>query len=179
MQHPHTPSPTGDEEGRDHARKDSITRQPREGKSVPFRFDDVNADDSPPIPGTLRAHQHRPEFDARPDTEIDRTDFAHALNAFVSWIMPPRGFTHTGYAQRAGLRAVAAAWVLRPDRFEGMSLHAVSKRIGCSDSILSRYAGQFSDRFGIRSTAQLSPREIAARKVARSMPAQPADPSVN
>lgn len=66
------------------------------------------------------------------------------------------GATKALNPETVGLRTIAALWVLRPDAVGALPLLEMSKRLGVSDSILSRYAAQFRDRFGIKGRAQRS-----------------------
>jgi hypothetical protein len=85
------------------------------------------------------------------------------LTQFCMWQTAPDSLRPLT-SDTVGMRSIAALWVLKPEAFDNASLHAISKRFGCSDSILSRYAGQFSDQFGVRSASQIRPGERAGAK---------------
>ena len=156
-------------------------RQPVEGRSTPFPFDDLDCDDLPPEKGTVRERMHRNEFESFPDREIDRAELARALTVLLDWLIPAQTLAYRPkvLATSSGLRVIALAWSLNPAFFGEMSQEQLAKMLGVSDSILSRYGQSFANRFGVFSARQLTPRQIASRKAAREMPTPPADPSIN
>ncbi|EIP96855.1 hypothetical protein OpiT1DRAFT_01280 [Opitutaceae bacterium TAV1] len=81
-------------------------------------------------------------------------DLVHGLGEFCHMLTTPdlsSGSPHPKPpdARTVGLRTIAALWALKPDALGGISMHQLSKQLGCTDTILSRYACQFRDRFGI------------------------------
>lgn len=129
------------------------------------------------------------DFDAtesvsREDREIPREALIEAmkvvLTQFCMWQTAPDSLRPLT-SETVGMRSIAALWVLKPEAFDNASLHAISKRFGCSDSILSRYAGQFSDQFGVRSASQIRPGERATHPKKRDTPRNgaPSDPCRN
>lgn len=85
-------------------------------------------------------------------------------------------------AHTIGLRTVAALWVVNPAAFGNVSLLRLSEMFDCSDSILSRYAVQFQDRFAFKGRAQRSEETRRKMRAARrpvAMPAAPRDVSSN
>lgn len=57
-------------------------------------------------------------------------------------------------AKIIGARAIAVAWVLKPELFGGASLTAVAKSLGFHVMYLSPHAAEFTRKFGIRNRAQ-------------------------
>ena len=54
-----------------------------------------------------------------------------------------------------GLRAIAAAWVVRPDLFHGMSQTELAELIGAKNKMeISRHAAEFSRMFSVRNRGQ-------------------------
>lgn len=145
-----------------HHTHDRVHRQRRAKDSVPFDYEAVDAG-------------------SRQDREISRAELIEALRPvltqFCMWQTAPDSLRPLT-SETVGMRSIAALWVLKPEAFGNSSLHAISKRFGCSDSILSRYAGQFSKQFGVRSASQIRPEERNG-KTARSTPNSPTNFSVN
>ena len=116
------------------------------------------------------------EGDAHEPREIPKEALIEAMRLvitqFCMWQTSPDSLRPLR-ADTVGLRSIAALWVLKPEAFDNDSLHSISKRCGCSDSILSRYAGQFSDQFGVRSASQLRPEERNGRKCKAGMAGTP------
>jgi hypothetical protein len=137
-----------------HRHNDRVRRQRTAIHSTPFDYEAVdNA--------------------SRPDGEIPREELIEAmrvvLTQFCMWQTAPdsvKPITST----TVGMRSIAALWVLKPEAFDNASLCEISKRFGCSDSILSRYAGQFSAQFGVRSASQIRPKERNRTKRAAGTP---------
>ena len=109
------------------------------------------------------------------DRTISRDELLDALRPVLTqFCMWQTESTKPINAQTIGMRAIAALWVIKPEAFNNQSLHAISLRFGCSDSILSRYAKQFTARFGVRSASQLRPGERIVKKGAtRGKPSPP------
>lgn len=160
-----------------HQQEAATKRQPVEGRSTQFPFAELEADDEPPIHGSTRARQHRPEFDAMPGHEADRAELARALTVLLDWLIPSQTLAHRPKTipNACGLRVIALALSINPALFGEMSQFELSKMLGVSDSILSRYGQSFTRRFGM-----LSPRQISNhRAFQKRMPAPPDDVSAN
>jgi hypothetical protein len=56
--------------------------------------------------------------------------------------------------KRMGMRALAAAWVLDPGRFEGMSLHQMAHTLGFGANNLAPLTAEFARRFGVTNKFQ-------------------------
>jgi hypothetical protein len=67
-------------------------------------------------------------------------------------------------AKATGLRTLAALWVLRPELLGVFTLTRLSEELGVTDTILSRYACAFRDRFGLKGRGQ---RPNATRELMR------------
>jgi hypothetical protein len=156
-------------------------RQPVEGRSTPFPFDDLDCDDLPPEKGSLRERMHRAEFDSFPDREIDRAELARALTVILDWLIPANNVTNKPNVLVAscGLRVIALAWSINPSIFGEISQFKLSKRLGVSDSILSRYGQSFTKRFGMLSPRQINNQRVYQKVLKKRMPAPPADLSAN
>lgn len=64
----------------------------------------------------------------------------------------------------AGRRAVALAWVIRPDLFEGVpSIRALAERIGVPRQALSRHASEIAKRWGVFNRAQAPHHKATSR----------------
>lgn len=126
----------------------------------------------------------------QPDGGENFASLAHGLGEFCHMLTMPDLSAGTPHpkppdARTVGLRTIAALWVLKPDALDGISMHQLSKRLGCTDTILSRYACQFRDRFGIAARGGRSEKTRSLmRKVHRAKAnvegiTPPSDPSRN
>lgn len=104
------------------------------------------------------------EADDVDEPEMERLGLA--LAEIFSWQAGGRADAKQLRPQTVGLRAIAALWVVRPALIGAPSLLQLSKRLGCSDSILSRYASEFRDRYRIKGTGQRSDRTRAKMRTA-------------
>jgi hypothetical protein len=89
----------------------------------------------------------------------------HALSELCRWLAqidddrapPALGVERKPIdAKTVGLRTLAALWVLRPELLGGVPLIRLSQDLGVTDTILSRYACAFRDRFGLKGRGQRS-----------------------
>ena len=95
------------------------------------------------------------EFDvgvALPDVR-DYQDMSRALLGILNFIL--RGnLNDPRYLKAVGLRVVAMAWVIAPERFDNSSLTTLAKRLGCTTNNISVHVADFSRRFGVRNKYQ-------------------------
>jgi hypothetical protein len=74
---------------------------------------------------------------------------ARLLSVLLDWLLAVN-LADQRALKSIGVRAVAMAWVINPERFEGASLTTLAKRLGYgSGAAISPEAAEFSRRFGI------------------------------
>lgn len=83
--------------------------------------------------------------------EMGATDYAllaQVLGELLRWVVKGNKL------HIIGRRAVALAWVVNPDIFEGKSAAAIARRVGVHREMLSEDSAEVSRRFGVRNRAQ-------------------------
>ena len=91
------------------------------------------------------------------DAEM-RTALTTALSEFCHYLIEPRGRIKKDMpsVSEIGQRAIMAMWVMRPEVLNNRTICELADILGVDDSLLSRKAGRFSRRFGIKSPRQWS-----------------------
>ncbi|HWN96166.1 MAG TPA: hypothetical protein VNT99_14115 [Methylomirabilota bacterium] len=87
---------------------------------------------------------------------LDDEGYARLAQAFVvvlTWMLNTR--LCQGADAFIGRRAIAAAWVLKPEMFNGLSQTQVAALIGQHKMAISKSASDFSRVFGIRNRGQM------------------------
>lgn len=75
---------------------------------------------------------------------------------FLSGRSRSRLFGSPEHIRCVGLRAIAVIWCIRPELLGSPTQHALSLRLGVTDTILSRYATEFRDKYNFKAPAQRS-----------------------
>jgi hypothetical protein len=79
---------------------------------------------------------------------------ARAISALLAWLFEVN-MSDPRAMKIIGVRAVAMAWVIDPERFQGASVTTLGKSLGYrGGDVLSRSAAEFSRRFGITNKFQ-------------------------
>lgn len=96
-----------------------------------------------------------------------RQDLAAGLGEMLRWLIRGDGQDRLYVrGQIAGCRAIALAWVLSPDIFDGTpSLCALAERLGVPRATLSRHTADVTKRWGILNRAQAPHHKATRRKL--------------
>ena len=116
-----------------------------------FREDFANPDADP----LAHTHEDFPFHEVFADLDGERTPdgerAAEAMRQLMAWVVAGRP-TQTHITARA----LAMAWIVRPDAVDGKSLNQVAKSVGISPDVMHRASADFSRTFGIRNRGQLA-----------------------
>ena len=114
-------------------------------------------------------------------TPSDAEALKAAVGVLAEWCARINPRTGKLAPATTGLRAIALTWAVKPAALgtPAPSMHQLSKRLGCTDTILSRYATEFRERFGIKSRGQRSDETRQRMRRAHRGLRPPSDPSRN
>lgn len=73
---------------------------------------------------------------------------ALALGSILDWLMAIRPLKRRWALRSIGLRTVAMAWVVNPERLNGDSIRSVAKQLGFTAANISPLTADFSRKFG-------------------------------
>ena len=95
-----------------------------------------------------------------------REQLATALWEILRWLCDVRMCPKA--PEIIGRRAIALAWVMRPELFDGQSLTAISTSLGLHKVAMSIHSADFSKRFRVRNRGQSHGWQVNQRKPAES-----------
>jgi hypothetical protein len=78
---------------------------------------------------------------------------AAGVREIFQWVLSTN-INNRNAAEFVGRRAIAFAWVMNPELFEGKSITAVASALGLSKQILSKASSEASRKFGIENRGQ-------------------------
>jgi hypothetical protein len=100
-------------------------------------YEDITPDPNQPHPLEL----------IEPEEDSSDAELVEKLTQILDWFLPQK--PHLSKKLRAGYtKFVAAAWLLRPDLFGGVSQIEVAKQLGISSAAISKYAVRISKELG-------------------------------
>lgn len=88
-----------------------------------------------------------------PLTEIEQGKVALALTFLLDWMFAVDLRRKTAL-KSVGMRALAAAWVVDPKRFNNDSIRSLAKQLGCTAPNISPLTAEFTRITGIRNEYQ-------------------------
>jgi hypothetical protein len=91
--------------------------------------------------------------EATQEDEETRQQLAAAVRQIFQWVIS-NNINSKKAAEYVGRRAIAFAWVMNPELFEGKSITAVANALGVSKQVLSRDSSTVSKKFGIENRGQ-------------------------
>jgi hypothetical protein len=77
-----------------------------------------------------------------------------AVRIILEWMTPATIIKDKRCLKSMGMRAVAAAWVIDPSRFNNRSLHNIALELGFGANNIAPLTAEFSRQFGITNQFQ-------------------------
>ncbi len=120
-----------------------------------FREDWQNPEADP----LAHTHEDFPFEEVFADLDGERTPdgerAAEAMRQLMAWVVAGQS-PRTTLIVHIAARALAMAWIVRPDAVDGKSLNQVAKSAGISPDVMHRASADFSRTFGLRNRGQLA-----------------------